>query len=208
VNRRHALSLSLSIWILASAMVGIGCAAAAPAPAASPLPASAGAPPSAGREAPTIALDATGEDVVHVEEELTIDAPIEQIWRVFDDPQAYRSILPLVRSLEPRGKAANGAMRIALTQGISIASGSYTAQILKVRPYELDLRVDHAFPSILRDGHGRVELKSEGPNRTRVLYSMTADLGDSWILSLFAGRVRNALTKPPYLLKSYVEGRR
>ena len=197
----------LSILILASAAVGIGCAAARPAVLASPPAATARAPQSAAGETTTIALDATGEDVLHVEKEVVIDAPIEQIWSVFDDPRAYQSILPLVRSLELRGKAANGATRIGLTQGISIASGSYTAQILKVRPYELDLRVDHAFPSILRDGHGRVELKSEGPSKTRVLYVITVDLGDSWILSLFAGRVRNALERPPYLLKRYVEDR-
>ena len=201
--------MKLRLVILASAMLGMGCAAATPAPPASPLAvASAGAPQSAEAATNTIALDATGADVIHVEEDVVIEAPIEQIWRAFDDPRAYRFILPLVRSLEPRGKAASGALRIGLTQGISIASGSYTAQILKVRPYELDLSVDHAFPSILRDGHGRVELKSEGPTRTRVHYVMTADLGDSWILGLLAGRIRNALKRPPYLLKSYIEGAR
>lgn len=188
--------------------MGIGCAASPAAPAASPLAASVGVAQSADEATNSIALDATGEDVIHVEDEVVIDAPIEQIWRVFDDPEAYRSILPLVRSIEPRGKAASGALLIGLTQGVSIASGSYTARMLKVRPYVLDLSVDHAFPSILRDGHGRVELKSEGPSKTRVFYSMTADLGDSWILSLLAGRVRNALKRPPYMLKSYVEGRR
>ena len=188
--------------------MGIGCAASPPAPAASPLAVSAVVPPGAEQPPDSVALDATGEGMIHVEDEVVIDAPIEQIWRVFDDLQAYRSILPLVRSLEPRGRTASGALLIGLEQGISIASGSYTARVLKVRLYVLELSVDHAFPSILRDGHGRVELKSEGPSKTRVFYSMTADLGDSWILSLFAGRVRNALKRPPYLLKNYVEGGR
>lgn len=189
-------------------MVGIGCAASPSAPLAAPLAAPTRATENAAEASATIALDATGEDIVHVEEEVMIEAPIEQIWRIFDDPQAYRHILPLVRSLESRGRAANGAMRIELTQGISIASGTYTAQIRKVRPYELDLRVDHDFPSILRDGHGRVELTSEGPSRTRVRYAMTADLGNSWILSLFSARVASALKRPPYLLKSYMESHR
>lgn len=155
-----------------------------------------------------MASDTPSEDLIHVEEEVVIDAPIERIWAVFDDPEAYRSILPLVRSLEPRGKAASGALLIGLEQGIALASGSYTVRILKVRPHELDLSVDHAYPSILRDGHGHVELRSEGASRTRVLYSMTADLGDSWILSLLSGRVRNALKRPPHLLKTYMEDKR
>ncbi len=188
--------------------MGIGCAAA-PAPAASPLAAeSAGASRSAEATASRRGADASSEDLIHVEEEVVIDAPIERIWSVFDDLEAYRSILPLVRSLESRGRAADGALLIRLEQGISLASGSYTARIRKVRPYELDLAVDHAYPGILRDGHGRVELTSEGPGRTHVRYSMSADLGDSWILSLFSERVRDALKRPPYLLKSYIEGRR
>ena len=195
--------MMLRLSILLGAMVGIGCAARAPVPAAS-----AGAPQAAERAAGDTASDTPSEDLIHVEEEVVIDAPIERIWAVFDDPEAYRSILPLVRSLEPRGKAASGALLIGLEQGIALASGSYTARILKVRPHELDLSVDHAYPSILRDGHGHVELRSEGASRTRVLYSMTADLGDSWILSLLSGRVRNALKRPPHLLKTYMEDKR
>jgi carbon monoxide dehydrogenase subunit G len=185
-------------------LLSTGCAASAVAPPASPAAAiAAGAMPAAPSP---IGADADPDDLVHVDEEVMIDAPIERIWAVFDDPRAYATILPLVRSIEPRGKDAKGALILGLTQGVSIASGSYTARIVKVRPHELELAIDHDFPSILRDGRGRVELTSEPGGQTRVTYSMTVDLGDHWILHLFKDRIRKALTQPPYLLKGYVEG--
>ncbi len=178
-----------------------GCAASPPAQAVSP---SAAAPAAA----PEAIEEAASDDLIQVEEEVVISAPIERVWSVFDDPQAYRYILPLVRSVEPRGKDPRGALRLGLVQGVSIASGSYTVLIYKVRPHELELSIDHAYPSILREGRGRVELKSEADGKTRVTYRMTADLGDHWILHFFKDRIRDALTRPPYLLKSYVEGKR
>ncbi len=194
--------MKLRLALILGTMVWTGCAARAPAPPAS---AAAAAPQAADAAPGEVASDTPSEDLIRIEAEVMIEAPIERIWAVFDDPEAYRSILPLVRSLTPLGKDARGALRIGLVQGVAIASGSYTARIFKVRPYVLELSIDHSFPSILRDGRGLVELKSEGEDRTRVTYRMTADLGDGWILNLFKGRIRDALTRPPYLLKSYVE---
>jgi carbon monoxide dehydrogenase subunit G len=185
-------------------MVWTGCASQALAP-----PVAASAPAAAALQtADEVASDPPSEDLIQVAEEVVINAPIERVWAVFDDPEAYRHILPLVRSIEPRGKDARGALRLGITQGVAFASGSYTALIFKVRPHEIELRIDHAFPSILREGRGSVELKSEGANRTRVVYRMTADLGDGWFLPLFKERIRRALTRPPYLLKRYVEAPR
>lgn len=193
------LRVSLFLGVLAVA----GCAAGAPAPPASPVSAAAA---TAGPDAPrSIAAAAPSEDVIHVEREAVVYGSIEEIWAVFDDPKAYAFILPFVRAVEPRGNDAKGALLVGLTQGVAVASGSYTLRVLKVRPYELDLSIDHDYPSMIRDGRGHVELRIEGEGRIRVVYSMTVDLGDQWILHRFKDRIFKAITRPPYLLKSYVE---
>ena len=195
------LRASVFLGVLAVA----GCAAGAPTPPASPASATAASP---GPDAPRpIADEAANENVIHVEREAVIYGSIEEIWAVFDDPRAYAFILPFVRAVEPRGNDAKGALLVGLTQGVAIASGSYTLRVAKVRPYELDLSVDHDYPSMIRDGRGHVELKVEGEGRIRVVYSMTVDLGDHWILHRFKDRIFKAITRPPYLLKSYVERR-
>lgn len=195
------LRVSLFLGVLAST----GCAARAPAPPASAVSAAA---PSPGHDAPrSIADDAASENVIHVEREAVVYGTIEEIWAVFDDPMAYASILPFVRSVEPRGHDAKGALLVGLTQGVPIASGSYTLRVSKVRPYELDLGVDHDYPSMIRDGRGHVELRSEADGKTRVVYSMTVDLGDHWILHRFKDRIFKAIARLPYLLKSYIERR-
>jgi carbon monoxide dehydrogenase subunit G len=195
------LRVSLLLGVLAVA----GCAASAPAP---PTSAASAAAPRPGPDAPrSIAAEAPSEDVLHVEREAVVYGSIEEIWAVFDDPRAYAFILPFVRSVEPRGNDAKGALLVGLTQGVAIASGSYTLRVAKVRPYELDLSVDHDYPSMIRDGRGHVELRSEGDGKIRVVYSMTVDLGDHWILRRFKDRIFKAIARPPYLLKSYVEGR-
>jgi carbon monoxide dehydrogenase subunit G len=185
-------------------LAATGCAASAPTPPATA--ATAGARPSVAAPAP-FPHDAVSDEVIHVEREAVIYAPIDVIWAVFDDPAAYASILPFVREVEPRGRDATGALLVGLTQGVSIASGSYTLEITKVRPYELDLNVDHRYPSMIRDGRGHVELRREAEGKTRVVYSMTVDLGDHWLLHRFKDRIFKAMTRPPYLLKNYVEGR-
>lgn len=148
-----------------------------------------------------------GKNIIRVAEEIDIDAPVEQVWLVFDDPEAYWKILPMVKEVKARGQAADGAMLLELTQGIAFVSGTYTARIFKVRPYEMELSIDHNFPSILRDGRGSVEMKSVAENKTHVIYQMTVDIGDGWALHLLKERIRNALTKPPSMLKKHVEKR-
>ena len=151
---------------------------------------------------------ATPEDsknLVQVAEEIDINAPIEKIWPVFDDPQSYWTILPMVQGVSPRGQSEDGAMLVELKQGIAFVSGSYTAKIHKLRPHEMELTIDHRFPSVLRDGRGSVEMKAIDENRTHITYRMTVDLGDSWALHLLKDRIRSALTQPPSLLKKHVE---
>ena len=195
--------MKLQVSFFLGVLAWTGCAASAPAPPAS----AASAAPGAANETPkAIAVAAASEDLIHVEREAVIYGSIEEIWAVFDDPRAYAFILPFVRAVEPRGNDAKGALLVGLTQGVAIASGSYTLRVAKVRPYELDLSVDHDYPSMIRDGRGHVELKVEGEGRVRVVYSMTVDLGDHWILHRFKDRISKAITRPPYLLKSYIEG--
>lgn len=147
------------------------------------------------------------KNLIKVAEEIDIDAPIDQIWPVFDDPESYWKILPMVKGVKPRGQAQDGAMLVELTQGVAFVSGSYTARIFKIRPYEIELAIDHNFPSVLRDGRGFVEMKSAGENRTHVTFRMTVDIGDGWALHLLKDRIREALTRPPSLLKKHVEKR-
>jgi carbon monoxide dehydrogenase subunit G len=196
--------VKLRVSLLLGVLAWTGCAASAPAPPASA--ASASAAVGSASEAPkAIAVAAPSDDLIHVEREAVIYGSIEQIWAVFDDPRAYASILPFVRSVEPRGHDAQGALLVGLTQGVAVASGSYTLRVFKVRPHELELSVDHDYPSMIRDGRGHVELRSEADGKTRVIYSMTVDLGDHWLLHRFKDRIFKAITRPPYLLKSYVE---
>lgn len=193
------LRVSLFLGVLACT----GCAASAPAPPAS---AASAAGPGAANEAPrSIAGEAASENLIHVEREAVIYASIERLWAVFDDPRSYAFILPFVRAVEPRGNDTTGALLVGLTQGVAFASGSYTLRVVKVRPYELELSVDHDYPSMIRDARGHVELRSEADGKTRVIYSMTVDLGDDWILHRFKDRIFKAISRPPYLLKSYVE---
>lgn len=198
--------MKLQASLFLGALAVAGCTAGAPTPPASAATATAASP---GPDAPRpIAAAAPSENVIHVEREAVIYGSIEEIWAVFDDPKAYASILPFVRAVEPRGNDAKGALLVGLTQGVAIASGSYTLRVFKVRPYELDLSVDHDYPSMIRDGRGHVELRVEGEGRIRVVYSMTVDLGDHWILHRFKDRIFKAITRPPYLLKSYIERQR
>lgn len=196
--------MKLPVSLFLGVLAWTGCAASAPAPPAS---ATSAAGASSVNGAPRSIADAVAnENLIHVEREVVIYAPIERLWAVFDDPRSYAFILPFVRSVEPRGNDANGALLIGLTQGVNIASGSYTLRVFKVRPYELELSIDHNFPSMLRDGLGHIELRREAEDRTRVIYSMTVDLGDHWVLHRFKDRILKAITRPPYLLKTYIEG--
>ncbi|MCU0657745.1 MAG: SRPBCC family protein [Polyangiaceae bacterium] len=196
---RRAASLLLAFSLLA------GCAsqnAAGPSPALGPQTSEPGA------QAEGKASQASAEDnknIVQVAEEVEINAPIEQIWPVFDDPNSYWTILPMVKAVKPKGNADDGAMLVELEQGIAFVTGSYTAKIHKIRPHELELSIDHRFPSVLRDGRGVVEMKSVGEGKTHVAYRMTVDLGDSWALHLLKDRIRSALTRPPHLLKKHME---
>jgi carbon monoxide dehydrogenase subunit G len=161
--------------------------------------------PGGGEGTTTQATPENSKNLIQVAEEVDIDAPIDQIWPVFDDPNSYWTILPMVKGVKPRGNADDGAMLVELEQGIAFVTGSYTARIHKVRPHELELAIDHRFPSVLRDGKGVVELKSTGDGKTHVAYRMTVDLGESWALHLLKDRIRSALTRPPYLLKKHME---
>jgi len=201
----RVLKISNLFFLVAIASAGCASRPAAP-PSTAVAAADTGGPQGVDGASPT-ASDAPSKNLIHVEEEVVIDAPIERILPVFDDPQSYKVILPMVRSIHPRGNAPDGALLVELEQGISFVSGSYTARIFKVSPNELDLSVDHAFPSVLHDGKGHVVMKPEGEGKTRVTYKMTADIGESWALHLLKDRIRSALTRPPYLLKSHVEGK-
>ncbi|MEP7123276.1 MAG: SRPBCC family protein [Byssovorax sp.] len=195
--------MKLRVAILVGVLAGTGCGASAPAPPASAATAAGPRPPDA---APgSVFADSPSEDLIHVEREAVIYAPIDRLWAIFDDPRSYASILPFVRSVESPGKAANGALLISLNQGVAIANGSYTLRVFKVRPYEIELSIDHDFPSALREGRGHIELRREEESKTRVVYSMTVDLGDHWILHRFKDRIFKAITRPPYLLKIYAE---
>jgi carbon monoxide dehydrogenase subunit G len=186
-------------------LVFIGCAsqnAAAPPPRMGMGASGQGGAPAAEATAPAAE---NSKNLIHVHEEVDIDAPVEQIWPVFDDPNVYWTILPMVKAVRPRGSAEDGALLVELEQGIAFVTGAYTARIHKPRPHDLELSIDHRFPSVLRDGRGVVEMKSVGENRTHVVYRMTVDLGDSWALHLLKDRIRSALTRPPYLLKKHME---
>ena len=196
--------MKLRVSLFLGVLAWTGCAASTPAPPAS---ATSAAGASSVDGAPrSIAGDVANENLIHVEREAVIYASIERLWAVFDDPRSYAFIFPFVRSVEPRGNDANGALLIGLTQGVNIANGSYTLRVFKVRPYELELSIDHDFPSILRDVLGHVELRREAEDKTRVIYSMTVDLGDHWVLHRFKDQILKAITRPPYLLKTYIEG--
>jgi carbon monoxide dehydrogenase subunit G len=197
--RQRLLGFFLVLLVLA------GCAsqnAAAPPPGVGAGASGQGGAPAAEATAPAAE---NSKNLIQVHEEVDIDAPVEQIWPVFDDPNVYWTILPMVKAVRPRGNAEDGALLVELEQGIAFVTGAYTARIHKPRPHDLELSIDRRFPSVLRDGRGVVEMKSVGENRTHVVYRMTVDLGDSWALHLLKDRIRSALTRPPYLLKKHME---
>jgi carbon monoxide dehydrogenase subunit G len=197
------LSLALLLAGCASQPVApVTPAAAAPSGSADGSGSPAGTAPAG---APVAVPPGDAKNLVDVAEEIVIDMPAERILPVFEQPDSYWHILPMVKSVKYKGKTEDGVLLVELEQGIAFVTGSYTASIRKVDANTLDLSIDHRFPSVLRDGKGTVELKPEGNGKTRVFFKATADLGESWALHFIKDRIRSALRKPPSLLKKYVE---
>lgn len=189
--------------------LSLSACSATPAPV---TPSSPGAAPASSVGGASPAGQAEGQadppidpdNLVEVSEEIDIAAPVEKIWPVFDDPQSYWSILPMVKAVTPRGHTDDGALLVELEQGIAFVTGSYTAKIHKLKPHEIALSIDRRFPSVLRDGRGSVSLLPTGPSSTHVVFKMRVDLGDKMVLHMLKGRIRSALQRPPQLLKEHM----
>jgi carbon monoxide dehydrogenase subunit G len=145
------------------------------------------------------------EPRLSTEQVVLINAPLEVVWAVLDDPAAYAFILPWVRSAKPLGRAPEGDLLITLVHGIALINADYTMRIRKEPGHIAHMWIDREFPHTIAEAHGEAIFTEAPNNTTRVHFEMSADLGKGSLLWLFAPRIQAEMGKIPGLLRDHVE---
>jgi carbon monoxide dehydrogenase subunit G len=144
---------------------------------------------------------------------IVIDATPERVAAVLDDVQAYRQILPHIRSVRWIGLTRKGDALVEIEQGNAIAHGKYTVRVRHERggadssSATIRFWLDRRFSHDVDDANGFFHLEPWG-QKTLLTYLVMADLGPGIFSRLFEGRIRRAALSTPTLVKTYVESHR
>jgi 2-furoyl-CoA dehydrogenase large subunit len=109
--------------------------------------------------------------------EVTLSAPVEEVWRRLLDPRELAAIIPGCRGLTQDGPDSYSAQVVI---GIAGVRGTYQAQIeLRDKREESSLRLVGKASGALGfgSGSGFVNLRPEAGGRTRLEYRYEADIG-------------------------------
>jgi ribosome-associated toxin RatA of RatAB toxin-antitoxin module len=145
------------------------------------------------------------EAPLEVERELVIQAPIDLVYGILDDPQAYWKILPWVRNVKPLGRSPEGDLLLTLVHGMPLINADYTMRVRKGPDHSARMWIDREFPHSIAEAHGEAVF-TEGPNQTTVVhFHMESDLGRGSLLWMFAPRIKSEMNKIPVLLRTHAE---
>jgi hypothetical protein len=121
------------------------------------------------------------------------------------DPAAYWSTFANTRAVEPRGRGPHGEVLVTLEQGLSFATGRYTAHVLEAGPTRVVAWIDPI--RNVRDGRVEFELTPLAADRCQLDMFVAADLGNNLFVLLFRQEIEGALLMTPELVRNYVEDR-
>ncbi|MDQ4072290.1 MAG: SRPBCC family protein, partial [Actinomycetota bacterium] len=145
---------------------------------------------------------------MRLEEQIVVEAPREEVWRLVGDPTAYPRFMPGVSHFDPEGP--EGPAQLGARYSMHMRVGSVEAGGL-VEIVEFDGPNDMAWTSITGiDQRGRWRLRDAGEGRTRVVlrlsYGAPGGLVGALADRLSAREVRGNLRRSLQRLKAEVEG--
>jgi hypothetical protein len=133
-----------------------------------------------------------------------LDADADEVARLFDSADAWRHVLPEIRSTRAAGTAGDDAL-IEVTHGNALLQVSYTMRVqrdARSARFRLEPRRKHDIEDVW--GFLRAEPLADG--RTILTYGVLIDMGPGLLRDLFENRVREtALTVPERIRGLMVE---
>ncbi len=138
-----------------------------------------------------------------------VDASVEEVLGLFDDPSAYRQLLPRTRDARLVAGPTHDTY-VQLEQGNGVMSASY---VLRVRKYSRESTVrfwlDRSFPHAIDDAWGffRAEPLAPSPSgapRVLLTYGALVDPGPGIVRAFYEERLRAAVLSVPRLVERYV----
>jgi hypothetical protein len=152
----------------------------------------------------TQTLDRAGRHYVGGVTYALLDADADEVARLFDSVEAWRRVLPEIRSTRAAGTAGDDPL-IEVTHGNAIIQATYTMRVhrdARSARFHLEPRRRHDIEDVW--GFLRAEPLADG--RTVLTYGVLIDMGPGLLRNLFEDRVREtALTVPERIRGLMVE---